>query len=76
MRTRPYMSPKRPSVVTSTLVTTRNPKIIHNKKKLFPVFKGSMPMPRKMSGNAISVMEPSIVAINMPSVDMKSAIHL
>jgi hypothetical protein len=29
-----------------------------------------------MSGNAISVMEPSIVAINMPSVDMKSAVHL
>jgi hypothetical protein len=70
------MSPKRPSVVTSTLVTTRNPRIIHNRKKLFPVFNGSIPIPRKMSGRAMSVMEPSIVAINMPSVEMKSAVHL
>ena len=76
MRTLPYMSPRRPRLVTRTLVTTRKPKIIHNKKKLLPAFKGSIPMPRKMSGNAIRVMEPSIVAINMPSVEMKSAVHL
>ena len=33
-------------------------------------------MPRKMSGRAMSVMEPSMVAINMPNVEMKSATHL
>ncbi len=31
MRTRPKMSPIRPSVVTKTLVTTRNPRIIHSR---------------------------------------------
>ena len=31
MRTRPYMSPSRPRVVTRTLVTTRKPRIIHNR---------------------------------------------
>ena len=33
-------------------------------------------MPRKMSGRAISTIEPSMVAISMPSVEMNSAIHL
>ena len=33
-------------------------------------------MPRKMSGIAIRTMEPSMVAINMPSVEMKRAVHL
>ena len=31
MRTRPYMSPSRPSVTTSTLVTTRKPRIIQSR---------------------------------------------
>lgn len=35
-----------------------------------------MPIPRKMSGKAINVMEPSMVAINMPSVEMNRATHL
>jgi len=33
-------------------------------------------MPRKMSGRAINTMEPSMVAINMPRVEMKRATHL
>ena len=33
-------------------------------------------MPRKMSGSAMSTMEPSMVAMSMPSVEMNSAIHL
>ncbi len=35
-----------------------------------------MPIPRKMSGSEISTMEPSIVAISIPSVEMNSAVHL
>ena len=35
-----------------------------------------MPIPRKMTGRAISVMDASIVAMSMPSVDTKSATHL
>ena len=35
-----------------------------------------MPMPRKMSGRAIRVIEPSIVAMSMPRVEMKRATHL
>ena len=41
-----------------------------------PDTNGSMPMPRKMSGSAINVMDPSIVAISMPSVETNSATHL
>ena len=33
-------------------------------------------MPRKMSGRAISTIEPSMVAISMPRVEMNRAIHL
>ena len=29
--TRPYMSPRRPRLTTSTLVTTMKPRIIHNR---------------------------------------------
>ena len=32
-------------------------------------------MPRKMFGRAISTIEPSIVAISIPRVEMNSAIH-
>jgi len=31
MRTRPYMSPSRPRLTISTLVTTRKPRIIHSR---------------------------------------------
>ena len=37
---------------------------------------GSTPMPRKMSGSAISMIEALTVAISMPSVVLDSAIHL
>ncbi len=33
-------------------------------------------MPRKMSGREMSMMEPSMVAINMPMVVLTSATHL
>ena len=33
-------------------------------------------MPRKMSGRAISVIDPSIVAMSIPSVEMNRAVHL
>ena len=35
-----------------------------------------MPMPRKMSGSAISTIEELIVAISMPRVVFDSATHL
>ena len=35
-----------------------------------------MPMPRKMSGSAMSTIEELIVAISTPSVVFDSAIHL
>ena len=35
-----------------------------------------MPMPRKMSGSAINMMDPSIVAMRTPSVETNSAVHL
>ncbi len=41
-----------------------------------PGCNGSMPMPRKMSGSAMSTIDPSMVAISIPRVEMKSAIHL
>ena len=33
-------------------------------------------MPRKMSGSEMRTMEPSIVAMSMPNVEMNSATHL
>ena len=35
-----------------------------------------MPMPRKMSGRAMSMIDVSIVAIRMPSVVLERATHL
>ena len=35
-----------------------------------------MPMPRKMLGSEMSTIEPSMVAISMPRVEMNRAIHL
>ena len=33
-------------------------------------------MPRKMSGMAMSTMEPSMVAMSIPRVETKRAVHL
>ena len=33
-------------------------------------------MPRKMSGSEMRTMDPSIVAMSMPRVEMNSATHL
>jgi hypothetical protein len=60
------MSPRRPRLTTSTLVTTMKLRIIHNKKKLFFGSRGSMWMPRKIS----------IIAIKEPSVVLERATHL
>ena len=70
------MSPSRPRLTTSTLVTTRKPRIIHSRKKVLEGRSGSRWIPRKMSGRAMRTMEPSIVAISIPSVVMNSAVHL
>ncbi len=35
-----------------------------------------MPIPRKMLGSEMRTIEPSIVAMSIPSVEMKRAIHL
>ncbi len=43
---------------------------------MLPADSGSTPMPRKMSGSAISTIDWLIVAISMPSVVFDSAIHL
>jgi len=76
IRTRPYMSPRRPKVTTSTAVTTRKPIIIHSSRSVLPGCSGLMPMPRKISGSAMSTMDELIVAISTPRVVFDSAIHL
>ena len=43
---------------------------------MFSGLSGFSPMPRKMSGSAISTMDWLIVAISTPSVVFDSAIHL
>ncbi len=51
--------------------------ISHSSRLVFPGCSGLTPMPRKMSGSAISRIGPAlIVAISMPSVVLDSAIHL
>ncbi len=50
--------------------------IIQSSRLVFPGCSGLTPMPRKMSGSAISMMEELTVAISMPSVVLDSAIHL
>ena len=76
MRTRPNMSPRRPKLTTRTPVTTRKPIIIHSRIVVLPGCRGLMPMPRKMSGRAMSMMDELMVAISMPSVVFDKAIHL
>ena len=43
---------------------------------MFPGCSGLMPIPRKMSGSAISMIDALIVAISTPSVVFDSATHL
>ena len=43
---------------------------------MFSGLSGFSPIPRKMSGRAISTMDWLIVAISTPSVVLDSAIHL
>ncbi len=76
MRTRPYMSPKRPKVNTSTEVTSRNPMRTHRKYELLPGARGSSLIPRKMSGKAMMVIEPLITTMSTPIVVLVSATHL
>ena len=76
MRTRPNMSPSRPKLTTRTPVTTRKPIIIHSRMVVLPGCSGLMPIPRKMSGSAISTMDELTVTISTPSVVLDRAIHL
>jgi len=76
MRTRPNMSPRRPKLTTRTAVTTMKPISIQSRMVVLPGCSGLMPMPRKMSGRAISMIEELMVTINTPSVVLERAIHL
>src|SRR4029077_9344329 len=76
IRTRPNMSPSRPKLTTSTAVTTRYPMSSHSSRVVLPGWSGLTPMPRKMSGSAISMIEELTVAISTPSVVLDNAIHL
>ena len=76
MRTRPNMSPRRPKDTTRTAVTTRKPIISQSRMVVLPGCSGLMPMPRKMFGRAISMMDELMVAISTPSVVLERAIHL
>jgi hypothetical protein len=74
--TRPNMSPSRPKLTTSTAVTTRYPMISQSRSPVLPGSSGLTPIPRKMSGSAISMMDALMVAIRTPSVVLDRAIHL
>src|SRR5580693_3960500 len=76
IRTRPNMSPSRPKLTTSTAVTTRYPMSSHSSSVVLPGCSGLTPIPRKMSGSAISMMDELTVAISMPIVVLDKAIHL
>ena len=43
---------------------------------MLPVASGSIPMPRKMAGIAMMTIDPSSIAIRLPSVVLDSATHL
>ena len=74
--TRPNMSPSRPKLTTSTAVTTEYPVSSHSSRLALPGASGLTPMPRKMSGSAISTMDWLIVIISTPMVVFDRAIHL
>src|ERR1700691_1116041 len=76
IRTRPNMSPSRPKLTTSTAVTTRYPMSSHSSSVVLPGCSGLTPIPRKMSGSAISMIDELTVAIITPSVVLDRAIHL
>ena len=50
--------------------------ISQSSRLVLPGCSGSTPIPRKMSGRAISRIEALIVAISTPSVVLDSATHL
>ncbi len=50
--------------------------ISHSSKLEFPGCSGLSPMPRKMSGSAISRIDALTLAISTPSVVFDKAIHL
>ncbi len=76
MRTRPKMSPTLPKLTTSTEVTSRKPIRIHRKKEVLPGERGLRPMPRKMSGRAMSRIDALMVTIRVPMVVLVRATHL
>ena len=74
--TRPYMSPTRPKLTTSTEVTSRNPIRIQRKYEVLPGARGLRSMPRKMLGRAIKRIDPLMVTIRIPMVVLVRAVHL
>ena len=57
-------------------MTTMKPMISQSRMVVLPGCSGLMPMPRKMSGRAISMMDELMVAISTPRVVLERAIHL
>ena len=76
IRTRPYMSPTRPKLTTSTAVTSRKPIRIHRKYEVLPGARGWRWIPRKMSGSEMRRIDWLMVTIRIPSVVLERAIHL
>jgi hypothetical protein len=66
------MSPSRLKLTTSTAVTTRYPMISQSSRLPLPGLIGSIPIPRKTSGSAISMIEVLIDASKAPSVMLDS----
>ena len=50
--------------------------ISHSSRLVFPGCSGLTPIPRKMSGSAISMIDALTVAISTPSVVFDNTIHL
>ena len=76
MRTRPYMSPIRPSVTTTTAVTSRYPIRTHSRYEKLAGSSGSSWMPRKIAGSAMIRLVALMAAISPPSVVFDRATHL
>jgi hypothetical protein len=70
------MSPSRPKLATGAAVTTRYPMTSRSSRLPLPGLIGSIPIPRKTSGSAISMIEALIDASKAPSVVLDSATHL
>ena len=76
IRTRPKMSPIRPSVTTSTAVTTMYPWSSHKRYPMLDGSSGSRWIPLKMAGSEMMTIDWLSIAMKMPNVVLDSTIHL